>query len=439
MAQTTIYDLVRRLGLTPRPGQQEGESGNYKCPLCGGKYKLNVNYEKNTYRCVRCGAAGGMLDLFARIVFGHQYDRNDPDAKDIRDAVFGEDNAQPRQSRPVPPAITPAADDVLNKVYRALLSLPELNLTEAHKKALIARGLTEAQIGCYRSMPVPEAVDIPRIYYDLANDATKGEGMRGFKCPRIALGLYLTELLKERGITNFQGVPGWFKLEDRWCLYNIDGIMIPTRSLDGNVVSIQVRTDNAKLRYMTLSRKEFPSAVSTGISRAHVTRNTTKAPNECKVLLTEGPLKANVISALIHEPVYVIAIQGVNNTKCLFPLLKELREKGVEVIYNALDMDRITNRNVREGSKAIRRMMANEGFKFPCIVWDRDACTNIAKSFKAKLPEGRVNPQEYQDLWTYTTALAAELEEQEISHNTSWPSRSKGLDDWLKTQRSKGR
>lgn len=83
--------------------------------------------------------------------------------------------------------------------------------------------------------------------------------------------------------------------------------------------------------------------------------------------------------------------------------------------------------------------MANEGFKFPCLVWDRDACTNIAKSFKAKLPEGRVNPQEYQDLWTYTTALAAELEEQEISHNTSWPSRSKGLDDWLKTQRSKGR
>ena len=51
-----ILDVVQVLHLRKRRGNY------YDCPFCGETHgKLNINVEKNVFRCNRCDASGGML------------------------------------------------------------------------------------------------------------------------------------------------------------------------------------------------------------------------------------------------------------------------------------------------------------------------------------------------------------------------------------------
>ena len=57
-----IADVVELLGLTVR--RRLPSSLYLNCPFCGDlRGRLNVNTDKNVWRCNRCGAAGGMLAL----------------------------------------------------------------------------------------------------------------------------------------------------------------------------------------------------------------------------------------------------------------------------------------------------------------------------------------------------------------------------------------
>lgn len=58
-----IADVVELLGLTVR--RRLPSSLYLNCPFCGDQRgRLNVNTDKNVWRCNRCGAAGGMLPLY---------------------------------------------------------------------------------------------------------------------------------------------------------------------------------------------------------------------------------------------------------------------------------------------------------------------------------------------------------------------------------------
>ena len=60
-----IADVVELLGLTVR--RRLPSSMYLNCPFCGDQRgRLNVNTDKNVWRCNRCCAAGGMLALYAR-------------------------------------------------------------------------------------------------------------------------------------------------------------------------------------------------------------------------------------------------------------------------------------------------------------------------------------------------------------------------------------
>ena len=53
-----IADVVELLGLTVR--RRLPSSLYLNCPFCGDQRgRLNVNTDKNVWRCNRCGAAGG--------------------------------------------------------------------------------------------------------------------------------------------------------------------------------------------------------------------------------------------------------------------------------------------------------------------------------------------------------------------------------------------
>jgi len=61
-----MQDVICLLGL---PAPPAGKSSYYiPCPCCDDKPKsrhLNINLQKNVFRCPRCGFSGGVLDLYA--------------------------------------------------------------------------------------------------------------------------------------------------------------------------------------------------------------------------------------------------------------------------------------------------------------------------------------------------------------------------------------
>ena len=61
-----MQDVIHLLGL---PAPPSGKSSYYiPCPCCDDKPKsrhLNINLQKNVFRCPRCGFSGGVLDMYA--------------------------------------------------------------------------------------------------------------------------------------------------------------------------------------------------------------------------------------------------------------------------------------------------------------------------------------------------------------------------------------
>ena len=61
-----ITDVVHLLQLRVR--HKNSSSMDVNCPFCGEtKGKMNVNLQKNVFRCNRCDASGGMLELHGRL------------------------------------------------------------------------------------------------------------------------------------------------------------------------------------------------------------------------------------------------------------------------------------------------------------------------------------------------------------------------------------
>ena len=58
-----IRDVQELMGFSL--SRSHAEDSDFNCIFCGGKAKMNINYRKNVYGCVKCGAGGGMLGLYA--------------------------------------------------------------------------------------------------------------------------------------------------------------------------------------------------------------------------------------------------------------------------------------------------------------------------------------------------------------------------------------
>ena len=65
------------------------------------------------------------------------------------------------------------------------------------------------------------------------------------------------------------------------------------------------------------------------------------------VLLTEGPLKADVIHYITGQT--VIAVPGVNSLKHLKETLEYLQSQGTTKVMTCFDMDYLKNPHVRDG------------------------------------------------------------------------------------------
>lgn len=375
----TLEELLDRLGL-------EYSGSHMNCPFCHGKKTVKLKFDDNVWRCAKCEVSGGNKHLYAYVHEGLSPDSYPTDRREIAalskrlSQFMGFDPGPCQQptlsdkvNRPIRKRekVFPASDDHLDAVYQALMTIPELQLLPEHKELLLKRGLSEQAIerNGYRS--IPESVSLPKLYHDMyLHDGGKYPSSR--KADSIRLGLYVADKLIQQGLT-LKGVPGFYKFGIHWCYWCVPGILIPTRNYKGQIVIWQVRKDKLRskneAKYLTVSCQDFPGAVTEAVSRCHFPIGNAPLDSGASLLITEGPLKADVACHLYGSPVSFAAIPGISTTTDLLSLSPLFLKLGKQEVYNALDMDRMTNANVRRGCEKIRSQFLENGITFSDIFW----------------------------------------------------------------------
>lgn len=336
MYEINIWDVLSLLGLgEPKYGSS---SFNVRCPCCddGRDKHLNINVVKEVFRCPKCGISGGMLGLYSLYT---NVPVNKAGAMIRAKMGITDSSYQPKRREPINvhremEKEYPITDvETRHATYSALLGC--LSLSKDHKENLLRRGLTETEISRlgYKTTPVM--------------------GMTSIARQLLSAGLYLA------------GVPGFYRNEkDEWTFANDNrGILIPVRDEEGRIQGLQIRLDNVgkrKFRWMSSTDRKDGC-------RAEGWTHFSGIPSETLVL-TEGPMKADVINALSGWT--VLAVPGVNALKKLKASLETLRAKGLKRVQTAFDMDMLTNPNVKNGFEELLALLDEMDFTFGTYLWD---------------------------------------------------------------------
>lgn len=333
MERIRMMDVISLLGI---PYPPSGRSSYYvSCPCCDNglrKKHLNINLKKEVFRCPRCGVSGGMFDLYS-LYTGTPRDKA---RKAILDGL-GVTAAIPlrKQIASVKPKEEYPLIDVETRhaTYSALLS--KLSLSPDHKENLLNRGLTEE--------------DICRL---------------GYKTTPIIGTLQIAKQLQEEGFY-LSGVPGFYREDSGlWSfIHEKRGILIPVRDIHGRIQGLQIRCDNVQKRKF---RWVSSSEMNDGCKAEGWTHLV--GAIQPSLVLTEGPMKADVINALTGRT--VLAVPGVNTLTQLEVTLTELRKEGIVEIKTAFDMDFASNHHVQNGYKNLQQLLDSMGFRYGTYLWD---------------------------------------------------------------------
>lgn len=329
------------------------------CPSCTNgdtgrvRKTLNLNLEKDVFRCPKCSAGGGAVKFYAFMAKGIDpgaFASDDTLYKSVCSELFGKINNdqkagivystyEPKASIDFPPT------DIIDRdeTYNAMLKM--LPLSDIHYNNLIERGLRKE--------------DIERNGY-----AT---------IPQLKLDSIPYELRTEH-FCNLQGVPGFFKNHsNNWTMTKqISGFYIPMRGLSssfaqdsiGPIQGLQTRFDNPGdgPRYMWFSSRDMKSGCG-AMTWPHFVGYPEKV-----VYLTEGGLKGDIAHRFTGDP--YVCIPGVNALKQLEPMLVELKKYGVLKIKTAFDMDLLTNEHVRKAYDNLVALIHKHGFECEMMTWD---------------------------------------------------------------------
>ena len=184
MANTIDMEtVIRTLAL---PFDIKPVDGNYTCPLCHRKKKLNINFQRGVYNCnyPTCEMHGSAFDLWAFYRGITAADRKELCHLVAKD-FYSYTGDGPRPAAASAPArVTPrirqfdlAGEDVLDGTFSALLD--GLTLSERPQKDLEKRGLKASVIAAngYKTAPT---VGSRQIAHRLLASGHKTEGVPGF-------------------------------------------------------------------------------------------------------------------------------------------------------------------------------------------------------------------------------------------------------------------
>ena len=329
-----IVDAARRCGVALDSRTLKHREVEATCPFCHdhgpGKYHLSLNTSTDQYRCNLCGAHGNSVTLYARLMGVTNREAYQALAQ------AGKVYPMPRQEQARSDVERqPLSLERRHEAYTAMLE--HLTLLPRHQENLLERGLSEEriQVNQYRSMPETDA---------------------GRRLLAVLLRACGHELL---------GLPGFRTYYSDWMICGPKGFLIPVRNKDGLIQGMKIRlddADNPSRKYRWLSSLDMPNGTRS-YSYIHVTGDTTQK----RAFLTEGPLKGDVASYLAHDALFV-CVGGVNAIHGLKDTLKAL---GVTQVVEAMDMDQMTNPNVRNAVLAMRKeIQAIKGLKYTKYTWD---------------------------------------------------------------------
>ena len=223
--------------------------------------------------------------------------------------------------------------DTRDATYTALLG--KLSLAPDHRENLLLRGLKDDEVD------------------ELGYKTTPVLGYASIAAQLQAEGLYLS------------GVPGFYRSDDgTWTfIHEKRGILIPVRDVDGKIQGLQIRRDNVakrKFRWMSSAEKKDGCKAEGWTHLAGAVQS--------EIILTEGPMKADIIHALSGST--VLAVPGVNTLTQLKQTLIRLKGVGLKEVKTAFDMDILTNIHVQNGYNSLLRLLGEMGLRYGTYLWD---------------------------------------------------------------------
>lgn len=290
-----------------------------RCPVCGSRRRCSVRSDGSLAICYHTGSGRESKDG------GWVHRLDEATAARI-----------PRVEA-LPPECALATDDVLDRAYRALLA--QCGLSSAHRAALLQRGLSAEHVATAG-------------YASLERDG------------RAALGRAIVDAV---GQDAARGVPGYVLRGEgfeRWpSIAGSPGLLVPCRDLAGRVLGVQVRRDNPapeQGRYAWLSSRSQGGAGRPTF--AHVPALVRS--DERELIVTEGPIKADVVTALTGR--FCIAIPGVSAWAHAVALASQVRPS---LVWLALDADLSINRHVALALDRLREGMRAAGLRYRVLRW----------------------------------------------------------------------
>ncbi len=229
-----------------------------------------------------------------------------------------------------------------NKINRALLA--SLKLDEQHHADLRRRGLGDDHIERlqFRSMPDRDRADA------IASRL-------GWEYDGLA------------------GVPGFYFAAGDWRMVAGEwwaGLLIPITDPAGRIEGFQIRRDSNEPRYCWLSSVKRPKSNPNGASPGtpiHYVRPWRVAETH-SAIITEGPLKADIIST--HLDVCVIAVAGVNSFKFDFGAMLKRELPELRHLYVAYDSDWRTEPKVAGALARLANSLKAARLRGEILIWD---------------------------------------------------------------------
>ena len=221
--------------------------------------------------------------------------------------------------------------------YSALLD--RLPLSLRHSDDLSERGLADTEVARHRYATAPNA-----------------------RTARIVS----AELAERFDLSN---VPGFFCSGDEWRLNLSDwhaGILIPVRDVEQRIQALQIRRDNGDPRYVWFSSANKLGGASSG-SPIHFARPW-RVRSQCECVVTEGPLKADIVAQQLD--VCVAAVAGVGSFGENFGhwLRQQLPDLNAALI--AFDSDWKTKPEVERAMVRLARSLQAAGLGWDAATWD---------------------------------------------------------------------
>ena len=321
-------DVARVIGAR-LPLKAEGHHWIARCPFHEDGGRPNLVVYADHFHCFACGAHGDVFDLVAKL-------DGIPLPEAVR-MVTAVEYLAPISATRTAPAPSPAAlapVDQRDAVYRAWLA--HCPLSTAHRTQLLARGLS------------PEAV----------RAGGYGTWTGGF-------GREIAACLRDQG-WELAGVPGFAQdTTGAWWIRAMPGLLIPVRDAAGRIQGCQIRADaGSARRYRWLSSAGKPGGASPG-SPAHCAGFHEVRPDRW-LWVTEGPLKADVASALLGAP--VIGVTGVTAWRRALPAIRAA-QPGVVILAFDQDVDPATRAAVSRNLVALAEVLDRQEVPVLTAIW----------------------------------------------------------------------